>query len=181
MVEKARWHPWPGGPCGGGVLALFAPRNDNDGREVAYDITDASAVDVALLPIRKNPCRLGDRRRPCDSNPGRRPRRRPRRRAVVLRTRRPPSTSGCSWRRSLPATPRRACPRASGAVGADPRQRTTRRRRRLRRRQRRMTVLSRCPQRWTARSSTVRPPDECPPTTILLKSSRLDGQRRRAG
>jgi len=53
MVEKAGWHPWPGGPCGGGVLALFAPRNNFNGREVAYDITDASAVDVALLPIRK--------------------------------------------------------------------------------------------------------------------------------
>ena len=43
-----------------------------------------SANDAPLL-------RLGDRRRPCDSNPGRRPRRRSRRRAFGLRTRRPPS------------------------------------------------------------------------------------------
>ena len=31
-------------------------------------------------------------------------------------------------------------------------------------------------QRWAARSNTVRPPDECPPTTILIRSCRLDGQ-----
>ena len=132
---------------------------------------------------------------------GRRPRRRPRFLAVVLRTRRPPSASGCIWRRSLPATSRRACPRASGAAGADPRQR----------RpvvvavavvvafavaipSQRMTAPpatsigpelrdapSRCPQRRAARSSSVRPPNECTPTTIHVRSSRIDGQWRRAG
>jgi hypothetical protein len=40
-----------------------------------------------------------------------------------------------------------------------------------------LPLLSPLPsQRWAARSNTVQPPDECPPTTILIRSSRLDGQ-----
>ena len=118
MVEEAGWHPW---------------------------IADASAADVALLPIGKEG-QIGERRP-----------------ALVVwgieedHAIRTPEDDHADVLAAVPSFCERVVHRPLSSLPSP-------------------SPSPSPSQRWAARSNTVRPPDECPPTTILIRSSRLDGQ-----